>query len=71
MLEGKPFDYASGRSGIIEDPPVRDNQHSAMYAFTPSPMANGNASAPVSGPTREPGAPSRFSSGIREAHAPR
>jgi hypothetical protein len=35
-LEGKPFEYAPGKNGIVEDPPVQENQHSAMYAFTQS-----------------------------------
>ncbi len=35
-LERKPYEYAPGKGGIIEDPPVQANQHSAMYAFTQS-----------------------------------
>jgi hypothetical protein len=34
VLENQPFEYAPGKSGIIKDPPVQENQHSAMYAFT-------------------------------------
>lgn len=34
VLENKPFEFASGKSAIITDPPVQENQHSAMYAFS-------------------------------------
>lgn len=34
VLENKPFEFAPGKSGVIQDPPVQENQHSAMYAFS-------------------------------------
>lgn len=32
-LEKKPYDFKPGESSLILDPPVQENQHSAMYAF--------------------------------------
>lgn len=32
-LENKPFDFKPGQDTLISDPPVQENQHSAMYAF--------------------------------------
>lgn len=32
-LEKKPYDFKPGESSLIIDPPVQENQHSAMYAF--------------------------------------
>jgi hypothetical protein len=32
-LEDKPYEFKSGQSSLITDPPVQANNHSAMYAF--------------------------------------
>lgn len=37
-LEKKPYNFKPGQNSVITDPPVQENQHSAMYAFV---IANG------------------------------